>query len=486
MDDTNTNNSSTSTITAKIASSKFRLARIEMSRSLEFLQSQIERGTHISSLKILAQKTEDRLEQMKVIATEVFANGSSEDNDDAMEICACLSRQLLELTYNVNTLSEDLTSCSGSNTINVIKSTPVSGRNPFVKDTYAKNHFTQPSSNRVNNSSDEEPINLQNDMLLHQHSTTDVPQISLNHSANQSLSRELTSLSSQSSLEQKKFTGFEQIIQPTNQLLLTSVQQAVPDNLHLNRSHDSFQFSAPAVHANLHEKFSLESSFAYSNRQQPGNVIQTSTSKENIFHLTHQKSLEQYTSPPTVIQANRNPFAQNHSVEQFQRTLDLNNQVVDRHGDIKKHQVVDGHGYDKNQVNILHAHHCHEPVFTNNPISTHCEQNRDALTENHSRYLIHPNYNQTPPHLLVQSLSFNQIMDTHGSKRSETNNIQPQHKFHQVVNYPISSNSEQNRDAFRENYSLYTNNANYNQPRPFPTVQNHPYNQITDTHVGNS
>ena len=88
---------------------------------MEFLQSQIERGTHISSLKTLAQKTEDRLEQMKVIATEVFANGSSEDNDDAMEICACLSRQLLELTHNVNTLSEDLTSCSGSNTINVNK-----------------------------------------------------------------------------------------------------------------------------------------------------------------------------------------------------------------------------------------------------------------------------------------------------------------------------------------------------------------------------
>ena len=95
---------------------------------MEFLQSQIESGTHISSLKTLAHKTEDRLEQMKVIATEVFANGSSEDNDDAMEICACLSRQLLELTDNVNTLSEDLTSCYGSNTINVNKWTPVSGR----------------------------------------------------------------------------------------------------------------------------------------------------------------------------------------------------------------------------------------------------------------------------------------------------------------------------------------------------------------------
>ena len=207
---------------------------------------------------------------MKVIATEVFANVSSEDNDDAMAICACLSRQLLELTHNVNTLSEDLTSCSGSNTINVSKSTPVSGRNPFVKDTYAENHLTQPSSNCVNNSSDGEPINLQNDMLLHQHSITDVPQISLNHSANKSLSREL---SREESLERKRFTGYEQTIQPTNQLLLTSVQQASPANLHLNRSHDSFQFSAPAVHANLHEKFSLESSFAYSNRQQPGNVI---------------------------------------------------------------------------------------------------------------------------------------------------------------------------------------------------------------------
>ena len=186
MDVTNANKSSTSTITAKTASNKFRLARIEMSRSMEFSQSQIEKGTHISYLKTLAKKTEDRLEQMKVIATEVFANVSSEDNDDAMEICACLSRQLLELTHNVNTLSEDLASCSGSNTINVNKSTPVSGRNPFVKDINAKNHFTQPSSNRVNNSPDGEPINLQNDMLLHQHSATDVPQISLNHSANES------------------------------------------------------------------------------------------------------------------------------------------------------------------------------------------------------------------------------------------------------------------------------------------------------------
>ena len=211
MDDTNTNKLSTSTITAKIASSKLRLARIEMSRSIEFLQSQIKNGTHISSLKTLAQKTEDRFEQMKVIATEVFANGSSEDNDDAIEICACLSRQLLELTNKVNTLSEDLTSCSGSNTINVNKSTPVSGRNPFIKDTYAENPFTQPSSNRVNNSSDGEPINLQNDIIFHQHSSTDVPQISLNHSANESLSRELTSLTSQSreeSLEQKRFSVF--------------------------------------------------------------------------------------------------------------------------------------------------------------------------------------------------------------------------------------------------------------------------------------
>ena len=136
----------------------------------------------------------------------------------------------------------------------------------------------------------------------------------------------LTSQSREESLEQKRFTGYEQTIQPTNQLLLTSVQQASPANLHLNRSHDSFQFSAPAVHTNLHEKLSLESSFAYSYRQQPGNVIQTSTSKENNFHLTHQKYLEQYTSPPTVIQANRNPFAQSHPVEQFQRTVDLNNQ----------------------------------------------------------------------------------------------------------------------------------------------------------------
>ena len=203
-------------------------------------------------------------------------------------------------THNVNTLSEDLTSCFGSNTKNVSKLTPVSRRNNFDKDLYANNHLTQSSGKRVNHSSDGEPINLQNDMVLHLHSTTDVPQISVNHSANESLSRKLTSLTSQSreeSLEQKRFTGYEQTVQPTNQLQLTSVQQASPANLHLNRSHDSFQFSAPAVLANLHGKFSLKSSFAYSNRQQPGNVIQTSTSKENSFHLTHQKNVVQYTSP---------------------------------------------------------------------------------------------------------------------------------------------------------------------------------------------
>ena len=86
----------------------------------------------------------------------------------------------------------------------------------------------------------------------------------------------------------------------------------------------------------------------------------------------------------------------------------------------------------------------------------------------------------------MQSHSCNQIMDTRGSKRSETNNIQPQHNIDQVVSYPISSNSEQNRDAFRENYSLYINSANYNQTQPTPTVQNHPYKKIRDTLVGNS
>ena len=71
-------------------------------------------------------------------------------------------------------------------------------------------------------------------------------------------------------------------------------------------------------------------------------------------------------------------------------------------------------------------------------------------------------------------------------KETKKNNIHSQHIFDQVVNYPASSNSEQNRDAFRENYSLFTNNANYNQTLTIPTVQNHPYNQITDSHVGNS
>ena len=96
-----------------------------------FLQSQIERGIHISSLKTLAQKTEDRLEQMEVIVTEVFANESSEENDDAMEI----KTSFLELTHNVIFLGEDLTSCSDSNTKYVNKSTPVSGQNPLPKTT---------------------------------------------------------------------------------------------------------------------------------------------------------------------------------------------------------------------------------------------------------------------------------------------------------------------------------------------------------------
>ena len=52
-------------------------------------------------------------------------------------------------------------------------------------------------------------------------------------------------------------------------------------------------------------------------------------------------------------------------------------------------------------------------------------------------------------------------MDIHDSKRRETNNMQPQHNIDQVVNNPISSNSEQNRDAFRENYSLYINNVQF-------------------------
>ena len=52
-------------------------------------------------------------------------------------------------------------------------------------------------------------------------------------------------------------------------------------------------------------------------------------------------------------------------------------------------------------------------------------------------------------------------MDIHDRKRRETNNMQPQHKIDQVVNNPISSNSEQNRDAFRENYSLYINNVQF-------------------------
>ena len=63
------------------------------------------------------QKTEDRLEQMIVIATEVFANGFPEDYDDAMETYACPSRQLLELSpNNAKTLDEDLISVSGSHT----------------------------------------------------------------------------------------------------------------------------------------------------------------------------------------------------------------------------------------------------------------------------------------------------------------------------------------------------------------------------------
>ena len=137
-----------------------------MSRSMEFLQSQIERGTYISSLKTLTWKTEDRLEQLKVISTEMFSNGSPEDNDDAMEICACLSRQFLELTHNVINLCEGVTSSSGSNVAKVRKSTAVSGRNPFVNDTLVDYQLTQPSSNRVNNSSDGEPINFQNDTPL--------------------------------------------------------------------------------------------------------------------------------------------------------------------------------------------------------------------------------------------------------------------------------------------------------------------------------
>ena len=49
-----------------------------------------------------------------------------------MEICACLSQHMLELSHNVNILGEDLTNLSGSDTINVNKLTPVSGQNPVI------------------------------------------------------------------------------------------------------------------------------------------------------------------------------------------------------------------------------------------------------------------------------------------------------------------------------------------------------------------
>ena len=85
---------------------------------------------------------------MKVIATEVFANGSSVDNDDATTTVRSIPQR--------QPLSEDLTSSSGSDKLNVSKSTILSGRNRFVKDTHAKNLLTEPSSNRVNISSDGE------------------------------------------------------------------------------------------------------------------------------------------------------------------------------------------------------------------------------------------------------------------------------------------------------------------------------------------
>ena len=43
---------------------------------MKFLQSEIERGTYVSFLKTSARKTEDRLEQIKVIATRKLANDS--------------------------------------------------------------------------------------------------------------------------------------------------------------------------------------------------------------------------------------------------------------------------------------------------------------------------------------------------------------------------------------------------------------------------
>ena len=37
----------------------------------------------------MGRNTEDGLEQTKVLATEAFSNGSSEDNDETMEIDMC-------------------------------------------------------------------------------------------------------------------------------------------------------------------------------------------------------------------------------------------------------------------------------------------------------------------------------------------------------------------------------------------------------------
>ena len=104
------------------------------------------------------------------------------------------------------------------------------------------------------------------------------------------------------------------------------------------------------------------------------------------------------------------------------------------------------------------------------PIPSSSEQNGDAFSENCSTNFNHANYNQTQLFQTIQSHRNNQEMDTHGGNRYQTYNLHAQHHLDQAINNPISSNSQQEKDAIGGSNSKFFNYQNYNQAQPIPKM----------------
>ena len=133
---------------------------------------------------------------------------------------------------------------------------------------------------------------------------------------------------------------------------------------------------------------------------------------------------------------------------------------------------METHTSKRNKTNNLQPQHLINQVF-NNPVLSNSEQNRDVFRENYSRYFHHANYNQTQPIPPIQIHPYYQIMETHGSNRYPTNNLRAHHHLDRAINNPISSNSEQIRDAFGGKSSNFFNHQNYKKAQPFSAMQSY-------------